>query len=50
MDRGSMRACLRKNNNRKAYQLLKDLTTEKQGKSKTIKDTSELPQRGAKNP
>ena len=26
-------ACLRKNNSKKAYQLVKDLTTEKQGKS-----------------
>ena len=29
-------ACLRKNNSKKAYQLVKDLTTEKQGKSTTI--------------
>ena len=29
-------ACLRKNNNKKAHQLVKDLTTEKQGKSTTI--------------
>ena len=33
-------ACLRKNNSKKAYQLVKDLTTEKQGKSTTIKDKS----------
>ena len=33
-------ACLRKNNNKKAYQLVKDLTTEKQGKSTTIQDKS----------
>ena len=33
-------ACLRKNNSKKAYQLIKDLTTEKQGKSKTIQDKS----------
>ena len=33
-------ACLRKNNSKKAYQLVKDLTTEKQGKSTTIQDTS----------
>ena len=33
-------ACLRKNNNKKAYQLAKDLTTEKQGKTKTIQDKS----------
>ena len=29
-------ACLRKNNRKKAYQLAKDLATEKQGKSTTI--------------
>ena len=29
-------ACLRKNHSKKAYQLVKDLTTEKQGKSTTI--------------
>ena len=29
-------ACLRKNNSKKAYQLVRDLTTEKQGKSTTI--------------
>ena len=29
---------LRKNNNKKAYQLVKDLTTEKQGKTTTIQD------------
>ena len=33
-------ACLRKNNSKKAYQLDKDLTTEKQGKSTTIQDKS----------
>ena len=33
-------ACLRKNNSKKAYQLVKDLTTEKQSKSTTIQDTS----------
>ena len=35
-------ACLRKNNcySKKAYQLVKDLTTEKQGKSTTIHDKS----------
>ena len=32
-------ACLRKNNSKKAYQLV-DLTTEKQGKSTTIQDKS----------
>ena len=29
-------ACLRTNNSKKAYQLVKDLTTEKQSKSTTI--------------
>ena len=33
-------ACLRKNNRKKAYQLVKDLTTEKQCKSTTIQDKS----------
>ena len=33
-------ACLRKNNSKKAYQLVKDLTTEKQGESTTIQDKS----------
>ena len=33
-------ACLRKNDSKKAYQLIKDLTTEKQGKSTTIQDKS----------
>ena len=33
-------ACFRKNNSKKAYQLVKDLTTEKQGKSTTIQDKS----------
>ena len=33
-------ACLRKNNSKKAYQLVKDLTTMKQGKSTTIQDKS----------
>ena len=32
--------CLRNNNSKKAYQLVKDLTTEKQGKSTTIQDKS----------
>ena len=32
--------CLRKNNSKKAYQLVKDLTTEKQDKSTTIQDKS----------
>ena len=31
-------ACLRKNNSKKAYRLVKDVTTEKQGKSTTIQD------------
>ena len=33
-------ACLRKNNSKKAYQIVKDLTTEKQGKTTTIQDKS----------
>ena len=33
-------ACLRKSNSKKTYQLVKDLTTEKQGKSTTIQDKS----------
>ena len=33
-------ACLRKNNSKKAYQLVKNLTTEKEGKSTTIQDKS----------
>ena len=33
-------ACPRKNNSKKAYQLVMDLTTEKQGKSTTIQDKS----------
>ena len=33
-------ACLRNNNIKKAYQLVKNLTTEKQGKSTTIQDKS----------
>ena len=33
-------ACLRKNNSKKAYQLVKDLTPEKQGKSTIIQDKS----------
>ena len=33
-------ACLRKNNSKKVYQLVKDLTTQKQGKSTTIQDKS----------
>ena len=33
-------ACFRKNNSKKEYQLVKDLTTEKQGKSTIIQDKS----------
>ena len=33
-------ACLRKNNIKKAYQLVKDLTTEKQGRTTTIQGKS----------
>ena len=33
-------ACLRKNNSKKAYQLVKDLTTRKQDKSTTVQDKS----------
>ena len=33
-------AYLRKHNSKKAYQLVKDLTTEKQGKTTTIQDKS----------
>ena len=32
---------LRKNNNKRAYQLVKDLTTVKQGKAITVQDRSE---------
>ena len=32
--------CLNKNNNKTAYQLVKDLTSEKQGRSSTIQDKS----------
>ena len=32
--------CLNKNNSKKAYQLVKDLTSEKQGRSSTIQDKS----------
>ena len=35
-----MEACLRKNNSKKAYQLVKDLKTEKQGKSTAIQEKS----------
>ena len=30
--------CLNKNNSKRAYHMVKDLTSEKQGKSSTIKD------------
>ena len=43
-------ACLRKNNSKKPYQLVKDLTTEKQGKSTTIQDKSGKCLRGEWNP
>ena len=33
-------ACLRKNNSKKTYQLVMDLTTEKQGKTTNIQDKS----------
>ena len=33
-----LEACLREENSKKAYQLVKDLTTEKEGKSTTIQD------------
>ena len=32
--------CLNKNNSRRVYQLVKDLTSEKQGRSSTIQDKS----------
>ena len=33
---------MRKNNSRRAYQLVKDLTTVKQGKATTVQDRSEI--------
>ena len=33
-------ACLNKNNRKRAYQLIKNLTSEKQGRSSTIQDKS----------
>ena len=33
---GEIETCLNKNNSKRAYQLVKDLTSEKQGKSSTI--------------
>ena len=38
-------ACLRKNNSKEAYQLVKDLTTEKQGKFTTIHESGEVSHR-----
>ena len=35
-------ACLRKNNSKKAYQLVKDLTTEKQGKSDDLRQVGTI--------
>ena len=35
-----MVSCLNKNNSKRAYQLVKDLTSEKQGRSSTIQDKS----------
>ena len=43
-------ACLRKNNSKKAYQLVNDRTTEKQGKSTIIQDVREVSHRGEWNP
>ena len=36
-----VKACLGKNNSKKAYQIVKDLTTEKQSKTTTIQNKSE---------
>ena len=38
--RQEVEACLTKNRSKKTYQLVKDLTTEKQGKSTTIQEKS----------
>ena len=35
-----METCLNKNNSKRAYQLVKDLTSDKQGRSSTIQDKS----------
>ena len=35
-----IRTCLNKNNSERAYQLVKDLTSEKQGRSSTINNKS----------
>ena len=40
MDTGSVSGCLRKKNSKTAYQLVNDLTTEKQDKSTTIQYNS----------
>ena len=43
LDRCSVRGdrnCLNRNNSKRAYQLLRDLTSEKQGRSSTIQDNS----------
>ena len=37
----------RKNNSKRAYQLVKDLTTVKQGKATTVQDRSKMPHRRA---
>ena len=37
---GEIETCLNKNNSKRAYQLVKDPTSEKQGRSSTIQDTS----------
>ena len=38
---------LKKNNSKRAYQLVKDLTTVKQGKATTVQDRSKMPHRRA---
>ena len=40
---------LRKNNSKRACQLVKDLTTVKQGKVTTVQNRSGMPHRGAKD-
>ena len=37
---GEIETCLNKNNSKRAYQLVKDLISEKQGRSSTIQDRS----------
>ena len=37
---GEIETCLNKNNSKRSYQLVKDLTSEKQGRSSTIQDKS----------